>query len=401
METRTGRTKSFQHQERQDTDQSLGDERVKTNDELNHVRRGLARKTEKELEHHRETTDEAVTVAREASDLERDHERDASGYDRMNDQKIGDYRLRAERQQSDQAVASERARSDLAIETERASKSIAEDQILRNERNLTDTHLKAERDSTDAASGKLTFEVAEHMKTKASLTTREEFLAVVSHDLRNPIGAISTCMDMLLDEAESLKTDEDTRNWVIFAKRNADSALRLISDLLDMERIANGKLGVTFRSEDIGRILRETCQNFSRAAAVKGVRLKVHPLTNPETISCDADRVSQVLSNLVGNALKFTPEGGKIDLTIQPFENEIQVRVSDTGDGIPEDKLERIFDRFAQLGVKDRRGLGLGLHISKMLAEAHRGTLDVESKVGEGSSFTLTLPRRRKSTALN
>ena len=111
----------------------------------------------------------------------------------------------------------------------------------------------------------------------------------------------------------------------------------------------------------------------------------------------DSDRITQVLSNLVGNALKFTPEGKSINIGAVQIESGIQVFVQDTGPGIPEEKLNCIFDRFAQLGSKDRSGLGLGLYIAKMLIEAHHGQLWVDSKVGDGSTFYFTIPSQELS----
>jgi signal transduction histidine kinase len=112
-------------------------------------------------------------------------------------------------------------------------------------------------------------------------------------------------------------------------------------------------------------------------------------------VLCDRDRIYQVLSNLVSNAVKFTPEGGSITVNVNFRENEVQVSVHDTGPGIPDDKKERIFERFVQLASNDRRGLGLGLHISKMLVEAHQGRLWVQSQVGEGSFFFFSIPKLR------
>ena len=236
--------------------------------------------------------------------------------------------------------------------------------------------------------------MAEHTKTKASLTTRDEFLAIVSHDLRNPIGAISSCMEMLLEESVERKIDKETRSWIELAKRNADSSLRLINDILDMERIAEGKLELEVTRCDIGKLIKETMDSFVHAAAAKNVLLRCVPTVITETLDCDRDRLVQVLSNLIGNALKFTPEGGKIVLKAEGAAADVTISVRDTGIGIHDEKKDQIFEKFTQLGSKDRRGLGLGLHISKMLVEAHGGKLWVESKLGEGSLFSIKLPRR-------
>ena len=237
--------------------------------------------------------------------------------------------------------------------------------------------------------------MADHTKTKTNLTTRDEFLAIVSHDLRNPIGAISSCMEMLLEESDERKIDPETKVWLELAKRNADSSLRLIGDLLDMERVAEGKLKVVPERCDIGPIIQEAVEIFTQAAAAKNVLLRSIPPDTTCAINCDHDRIVQVLSNLISNALKFTPEQGKVVVKTTWDAETVTVSVCDTGPGIPPEKKEQIFEKFAQLGSKDRTGLGLGLHISKMLVEAHGGKLTVESTPGAGCTFFVKLPLRK------
>lgn len=389
------RPPSFQEKERRDTDKSLVAEREKTNLELREVKTRVDAKTDRKLEEQRARTDEAVASARNSSD--RDFIRDASGYDRLDEKKLSESRLRAERRRSDEAIEAERERSDIAVEAERSIKSAAEKQLLKDERDLTDKHLSVERLSTDSAtdlaSSRLSDEVGRHVKTKAILTTRDEFLAIVSHDLRNPIGAISSCMEILLEDTPNL--DQETKSWLEFAKRNADSALRMIHDLLDVERMAQGKLEIRFQEHDLRKIVRHAMQSFVHSAAAKGVLLRASAPKEPLMICCDRDRITQVISNLVGNALKFTSEGGNISIETSSTENGVKLSVTDTGAGIPEEKLEHIFERFTQLGGHDRRGLGLGLHISKMLVEAHQGALTVKSQLGIGSTFSVFLPRHQ------
>ena len=132
-------------------------------------------------------------------------------------------------------------------------------------------------------------------------------------------------------------------------------------------------------------------------ASAKSLTLLIDPKNAPGTVICDRDRIMQVLSNLIGNAVKFSPKNGVITARIFPAGNEVQISVSDTGPGIPEERLGSIFDRFSQLENRDRSGLGLGLYISKMIVEAHGGRLWVESKIEEGSTFCFTLPGRARS----
>ena len=159
-----------------------------------------------------------------------------------------------------------------------------------------------------------------------------------------------------------------------------------------MERFAEGKLHLHKSDQNIDMIIQNCIENFSHLALEKKIQLHQSPCEAVTKIPCDPDRILQVLSNLLGNALKFTPENGSVVLKIKKFETEILISVSDTGPGISEGQKNRIFDRYAQLQNKDRRGLGLGLYISKMLVEAHGGKLWVSSSPGKGSTFSFTVP---------
>jgi signal transduction histidine kinase len=388
----------FLEEERQKTDDSLNAERDKTNESLTDAIGKTERQTDKVVHQQRIEADEKTSSSRAEADADRDTEREALGSDATDERKNDDDRLLDERRRADSAVERERSRVDVAIDRERDVKTAIESRLLDQEREQTDNNLLAERTRTDSevhlASNLLSDEIAEHSKTKISLTTRDEFLAIVSHDLRNPLGAISICTDMLLQDA-SYKTMERSqiKHWIELVKRNADTSLRLICDILDMESIAEGKLELRLKQQCIGQIIRESMQSFVATASAKTVLLSAMPPNISGSVVCDHDRIMQVLSNLIGNALKFTPAGGSIILKANLGKTEVEVSVCDTGPGIPDDKKDYIFDRFAQLGSKDRTGLGLGLYISKMLIEAHQGRLWVQSKVGEGSTFFFSLPR--------
>jgi signal transduction histidine kinase len=232
-----------------------------------------------------------------------------------------------------------------------------------------------------------------HLGTKAELITRDEFLAIVSHDLRNPIGTVLTCSRMLLEGQSGAKFDQATMKWIQLIKRNADSALHLINDLIDVERMSIGKLELIMGEHDICKLIAQAVENVNQEADKKLISLRAFQSTSPMMVWCDRDRIMQVLLNLIGNALKFTPAHGSITVDSQITENTaIEVSISDTGPGIPADKTEAIFERFSQLGNKDRLGLGLGLYISKQIVNAHSGRIWVTSIEGEGSRFAFTLP---------
>ena len=145
----------------------------------------------------------------------------------------------------------------------------------------------------------------------------------------------------------------------------------------------------------VALLIRESLESYRHSAAEKNITLKA-ALANPSgAIQFDRDRIAQILSNLISNAVKFTPEGGAVTLKTEQTENEIKVSVSDTGPGIPEAETSRVFEKFAQLRNKDRHGLGLGLYISKTLVESHNGKLWVVSQPGKGSTFCFTLPKQQ------
>jgi signal transduction histidine kinase len=178
--------------------------------------------------------------------------------------------------------------------------------------------------------------------------------------------------------------------------------LRLIRDLLDIERIAAGKLVLHYEKHDVCEIITEVVRDFQRDAASKQVTLTAKPEAGCDDVICDRSRVQQVLSNLIGNAIKFTPAKGQITVSCArtgPEGQDVQVSVSDTGVGIATEKIESIFQRFSQINSRDRRGIGLGLYIAKMMVEEHPGRIWVESKLGEGSTFHFTLPVRSGATS--
>ena len=161
-----------------------------------------------------------------------------------------------------------------------------------------------------------------------------------------------------------------------------------------MERIEGGKLHLQLAPHCLSEVITESVESYLNVATTKKINLVARQENLVGNVDCDRDRVAQILSNLIGNAVKFTPEGGSVIVKAEDTESEIKVSISDTGPGIPEEQKLRIFDRFAQLGNKDRRGLGLGLYISKTLVESHHGKIWATSKPGEGSIFCFTLPKR-------
>jgi signal transduction histidine kinase len=217
-----------------------------------------------------------------------------------------------------------------------------------------------------------------------------EVLAVVSHDLRNPLNIISVGAS-LLDGGQH--SEHERAEILRIIKSASDRMERLLADLLSVARLDCGQsLPVQLAPMDLGSLLEEVRETFACPARGNGRRLECRmPETLPR-VHADRDRIHQVLSNLVGNALKFTPMGGMVTIEAEAVLGEVRCWVRDTGPGLTEEERDRIFDPFWQAEKTARLGFGLGLKIAKCIVEAHGGRLSVESVPGGGSTFSFTLP---------
>jgi len=227
-------------------------------------------------------------------------------------------------------------------------------------------------------------------RAEAAIRTREEVLAIVSHDLRNPLNTIAMGAAALTDATG----DEATRSrYIQMIQRAIQRMNRLIEDLLDVVRLEGGqRLALDPKPLEIERLVGEMSESFSAQAVPNHQTFVSECAPGLPPVLADRDRLAQVLSNLVGNALKFTPEGGRVAMAVAGGTGEVLITVSDTGPGIAPEDLPRIFDPYWQAGRTARLGAGLGLTIAKGIVEAHGGRIWVESRPGEGTTFTFTLP---------
>ena len=234
--------------------------------------------------------------------------------------------------------------------------------------------------------------------------TKDEFLSTLSHELRTPLTAVLGWAHLL---QRSEPEPERVKHGLAVIERNAALQLRLIEDLLDISRIVANDLEIKRAPVDLTTIIGGALEAARPSAEAAGVHLAVavDPTTGP--VLGDADRLQQAVSNLLSNALKFTPRGGRIDVRLDRTDGRARVRLTDTGQGIAPGILPSIFDRFRQADSSRTRahgGLGLGLAIARHLVELHGGTLTAESEgAGTGATFTILLPRQRdaESRALN
>jgi signal transduction histidine kinase len=167
---------------------------------------------------------------------------------------------------------------------------------------------------------------------------------------------------------------------------------RLVGDLVDIASIDAGKLAMQMVEGDVAALLIEAVEALHIAASAKGVSLALKSEAMPSSAKFDHDRLLQVLANLIANSIKFTPKGGSIRVRCEHLEKAFEFCVEDTGEGIPATMLEAVFERFWQIGKNDRRGLGLGLYISRCIVEAHGGNIRAESSPGQGTRMYFTLP---------
>ena len=233
-------------------------------------------------------------------------------------------------------------------------------------------------------------------EAEETIDAREQVLKIVSHDLRNPLHTISMCAALMLDIP--LTTEQQGEN-LRRIKRAGERMNRLIQDLLDVAKLEAGRVGISARSVQVEPLLRESHEMLAPLAAEHSLALELRVAPTLPDVTADSGRVLQVLSNLVGNAIKFTPAGGRIVVAAEPSPSGVRFSVSDTGPGIPKEQLARLFGRFWQADTTDRRGIGLGLTIAKGIVDAHGGRIWVESTVGEGTTFYFTIGTILPSTS--
>jgi PAS domain S-box-containing protein len=222
---------------------------------------------------------------------------------------------------------------------------------------------------------------------------KDEFLATLSHELRTPMTAILGWLSILIGG----KAVRDVPSALAIIDRNARLQCQLIEDLLDMNSLIAGKVQLDIRPVDVGAIVREAMQALRPTAAAKQVALNVSIGGESQPSAADPRRLEQILWNLIHNAIKFTPAGGRVEARVEQHSGEVIVTVSDTGRGIAPDFLPYVFDRFRRQDASttaDSRGLGLGLSIAKHLVDLHGGKIEAFSDgAGKGATFVLRLPR--------
>jgi PAS domain S-box-containing protein len=225
-----------------------------------------------------------------------------------------------------------------------------------------------------------------------AVRARDETLGVVSHDLGNPLQAISIALEAI-ERRGGERPSSSMDRYILAIRQSADLMRRLIRDLLEVRRMEEGHLVLSRRPERFEGIIADSAAAIAPLALAKDVKIATHlPEGELPPVPMDADRILQVLSNLLGNAVKHSPSGSAVRIGVAVAAGELKVSVEDEGPGIPEAERPRIFDRFWRSETAPARGIGLGLAIAKGFVEGHGGRIWLESEVGSGSTFFFSLP---------
>ena len=352
--------------ERQQTDGSLRDEREKTDRAIAEGRDVVQESADAVLRRARAEADEVLGEARGKADrlLRNTPSPPSAAAVIALDRETEDAVVQADREAADQALALERAET---------ARIIA--RLLPEEREQTDQHLHAERVQSDTA-----------------LANRDDFLGVVAHDLRDLLGGIVMSASVIGKVVAGSEHSDRVATELKRIQRHTARANRLIADLVDVASIDAGRLAMVTAPGDLQSVLCEAGDEFRPSAAIKKIDLVVDDGSVALPATFDRSRLLQVFGNLIANAIKFSPSGSRITLHAERRGYDVQCSVRDQGNGIPADQIENVFERFVQVDLNDRRGLGLGLFIAKRIVEAHSGRIWLESTLGRGTSVFFTIP---------
>ena len=231
-----------------------------------------------------------------------------------------------------------------------------------------------------------------HQLVLTGVRARDDMIGIVSHDLRNPVNAVRMLSGVMLDTSKEEPLPPQVMEYAGVIRQAAQQMDALINDLLDVTRVEAGRLSVDAHSTNTEELLSDTLRTLAPVAAEKSITLRLNAQDDLPQVIADSGRISQAISNLIGNAVKFSPPDSVIMVKVVPAGEEIIFSITDNGSGMTPDQLSHAFDRFWQSSRTDRQGAGLGLAITKGIVEAHGGRIWASSKPGSGSTFYFTLP---------
>jgi signal transduction histidine kinase len=274
------------------------------------------------------------------------------------------------------------------------------EELARQNRDLVQVlgELEEKREQLERVNTKLEESNRELNQANAQLrelsAMKEEFLALTTHDLRSPLTVISGVINFFTSGRLGDMTPEQ-KNMVSMMERNTQNLIELVNDLLDASKLESGTMRLDMATIELRGLVDELRQQMQPLAAEKEIALEASVPEELPPLRADRAKLRRVLVNLISNALKFTPRGGRVSVSAAPEGSLVRVSVEDTGVGIPEDDVRDIFDKYAQArsrATRSEKGTGLGLYITRQLVELPGGHIEVHSEVGQGSTFSFTIP---------
>jgi signal transduction histidine kinase len=372
------------------TDASLGAERASADAATDPPTATAQRVLDDRIERDRILADARLLKFRESADSMLARERSASLARDSSvaiERQVVDAGKKAERAVTDALLDRERQRADTAVETERRQHEAGRARTEAR-RQDTDDKLSTERIGEDGTVSALDETKNALAHARGDQARRSDVLGMVAHDLRSPLSVIAMNAQVIAEATQEAASREAAQEVTLAAARMA----RLLTDLLDVARIESGTLRIVKREHDLGALMTEVLHSYQPLFAARGMTFAVEVPAAPVVVSFDHGRIVQVLSNLLGNAMKFTRLQGVVDLHVERRAQEVEFVLRDTGPGIQPDALPHVFKRFWQIDSDARRGLGLGLYMCEKIVQGHAGRIWVESEFGKGATFRFTLP---------
>jgi two-component system sensor histidine kinase GlrK len=223
---------------------------------------------------------------------------------------------------------------------------------------------------------------------------KADFFASMSHELRTPLTSIKEGTGLLLDGVGGETTERQRKLLTILAEES-NRMINVVNSLLDLSKMEAGMMTYDFEMANVDPLIKRALSEMTPLVEAKQIKLESRVQSPLPTVRIDPERILQVLRNLLGNAVKFTPKGGQVSVVAKPIDGKVEVSVKDSGPGIPAESLISIFEKFSQgnhRGAHTRQGTGLGLAIAKSIIASHGGKIWAESQIGQGSTFTFVLP---------
>ncbi|HEU4597258.1 MAG TPA: ATP-binding protein [Pyrinomonadaceae bacterium] len=279
------------------------------------------------------------------------------------------------------------------------------EELSRQNRDLVQvlSELEEKREQLERLNGELEASNRELNEANAKLRElsemKEEFLALTTHDLRSPLTVISGVINFFTSGRLGDLTPEQ-KNMVSMMERNTQSLIELVNDLLDASKLESGTMRLDLASIELGGLVQELHEGMIPMAREKEITLEESVPEDLPPLSADRPKLRRVLVNLLSNALKFTPKGGRVEVSATVEGRFVRVSVADSGVGIAPEDMERLFDKYEQArsrATRSEKGTGLGLYITRQLVELHGGTIEAHSELGKGSTFSFTIPTAEES----